>query len=199
MTDHDPRPNHWPLDSPFLKCAAHGAVGRGQSVDVTCTLPLYAWGRYLFVAANVNGYFHLFEIEVFDDFDTNWLKIAGYRNDYNVSVFVDVNNATCQQVTTPHSDKSFTLEVELPTAHDHLTVTAVLDGGECLDFPATMVYMMSDQSAMLPYHNNPSFCDNVPGECVFECDCSAMPCQRVFLIILSAPTGPRKLCEIFIT
>ncbi|KAI0238661.1 hypothetical protein LSAT2_009031 [Lamellibrachia satsuma] len=132
-------------------------------------------------------------------FDTNWLKIAGYRNDYNVSVFVDVNNATCQQVTTPHSDKSFTLEVELPIAHDHLTVTAVLDGGECLDFPATMVYTKSDQSAMLPYHNNPSFCDNVPGECVFKCDCSAMPCQRVFLIILSAPTGPRKLCEIFIT
>ena len=106
-----------------------------------------------------------------------------------MSVFVDVNNATCQQVTTPHSDKSFRLEVELPTAHDHLTLTAVLDGGECLDFPATMVYTKSDQSAMLPYHNNPSFCDNVPGECVFECDCSAMPCQRVFLIILSAPTS----------
>ena len=129
----------------------------------------------------------------------NWLKITGYRNDSNVSVLIDVNNATCQQVTTPHSDKSFRLEVELPPAHDHLTVTAVLDGGECLDFPATMVYTKSDQSAMLPYHNNPSFCDNEPGECVFECDCSAMPCQRVFLAILSAPTGPRKLCEIFIT
>ena len=100
---------------------------------------------------------------------------------------VDVNNATCQQVTTPLSDKSFRLEAELPPAHDHLTVTAVLDGGECLDFPATMVYTKSDQSVMLPYHNNPSFCANEPGECVFECDCSAMQCQPVFLIILSAP------------
>ena len=62
MTDRDPRTNHWPLNSPFLECATHGAVGRGQSVELTCKLPLYTWGRYLFVAANVEGYFHLVEI-----------------------------------------------------------------------------------------------------------------------------------------
>ncbi|KAI0238665.1 hypothetical protein LSAT2_010604, partial [Lamellibrachia satsuma] len=198
LTDHDPAIDNGPLNYPFLKCATHGAMGDVRTVNLTCESPLYARRRYLFVAASVSDYFNLAEVEVFDDIDPSWLKMTGYRNDYNVSVLVDVNNATCQQVTTPHSDKSFRLEVELPTAHGHLTVTAVLDGGECLDFPATMVYTKSDQSAMLPYHNNPSFCDNEPGECVFECDCTAMQCQRVFLVILSAPTGPRKLCEIFI-
>ncbi|KAI0232410.1 hypothetical protein LSAT2_017233 [Lamellibrachia satsuma] len=125
--------------------------------------------------------------------------MSGYRNDYNVSGVTDVNNATCQQVTTPYSDEGFRLTVEVPTVHSRLTVTAVLDGGNCLEFPATMVYTEGDKSAMLPYGNNPSFCDHVPGTCVFDCDCSAMPCQLVSLFILSAPSGPRQLCEIYIT
>ena len=55
--------------------------------------------------------------------------MTGYRNNYNVSDVIDVNNATCQQVTTPDSDESFLLEIELPIRHDSLTLTAVLDGG----------------------------------------------------------------------
>ena len=124
--------------------------------------------------------------------------MTGYQNDYNVTAMVDVNNATCQPVTTPQSDKSFRLEVELLTRQDSLTLTVVLAGGECLDFPATMVYTERDYSVMLPYHNNPDFCDNEPGKCVFKCDCSDTKCHRLVLIILSAPTVPRGLCEIFI-
>ena len=127
------------------------------------------------------------------------MKMTGYRNNYNVSVITDANNATCEQVTTQISEKGFTLKIEMLTALDNLTMTAVLGVGDCLDFPATMVYTEGDQSAMLPYHNNPSFCDNAPGKCVFECDCSATKCRNLFLTILSAPYKPRKLCEIFIT
>ncbi|KAI0215189.1 hypothetical protein LSAT2_032775 [Lamellibrachia satsuma] len=127
------------------------------------------------------------------------IQLSGYRNDYNVSDVTDLNNATCQQVTTPDSDEPFRLTVEFSTVHSRLTVTAVVGGGDCLEFPATMVYTEGDQSTMLPYGNNPSFCDNSPGGCVFECDCSAVPCQYVHLAILSAPTHSRKLCEIFIT
>ncbi|KAK2149949.1 hypothetical protein NP493_2863g00001 [Ridgeia piscesae] len=101
-------------------------------------------------------------------------------------------------VTTPDSDEPFLLEVELPSRQDRLTLTAVLDGGECLDFPATMVYSESDQSAMIPYNNNPSFCDKVPGKCAFECDCSDTKCRRLVHAMLSVPTGPRGLCEIYV-
>ena len=97
------------------------------------------------------------------------------------------------------SDKGFTLKVELSHAvRSRLTVTAVVDEGDCLDFPATMVYTEGDQSAMLPYHKNPSFCDHTPGQCVFECDCSDTECVNIHLVILSAPDHSRKLCEIFI-
>ena len=132
------------------------------------------------------------------DIDPSLVKVTGYRNDYNVAALVDVNNATCQRVTTPDSDEPFLLEVEWPSRQDRLTLTAVLDGGECLDFPATMVYSESDQSAMIPYHNNPSFCDKVPGKCAFECDCSDTKCRRLVLAMLSVPTGPRGLCEIYV-
>ncbi|KAK2152093.1 hypothetical protein NP493_2529g00006, partial [Ridgeia piscesae] len=40
--------------------------GCGDSVTLTCVTPMYAWGRYLFVAARVDQYFHLAEVEVFD-------------------------------------------------------------------------------------------------------------------------------------
>jgi len=132
------------------------------------------------------------------DIDASLIKVTGYRNDYNVTAIIDVDNATCQPVTSPQSNKSFRLEVELLTLHDSLTLTAVLAGGECLDFPATLVYTEHDHSVMLPYHHNPAFCDNEPGKCVFKCDCSDTKCHRLVLAILSAPTGPRGLCEIFI-
>ena len=125
--------------------------------------------------------------------------MSGYRDDYNASYVTDLNNATCQQVTSRESDKGFTLKVELSHAvRSRLTVTAVVDEGDCLDFPATMVYTEGDQSAMLPYHKNPSFCDHTPGQCVFECDCSDTECVNIHLVILSAPDHSRKLCEIFI-
>ncbi|KAK2177334.1 hypothetical protein NP493_605g01056 [Ridgeia piscesae] len=125
--------------------------------------------------------------------------MTGYRNNYIVSDVIDMNDATCQQVTTPDSDKYFLLEIELPTRHGNLTVTAGLGGGDCLDFPVTMVYTERDQSVVIPYHNNPSFCRNLPGKCVFDCDCSDTKCHRVVLALLSVPTGPRTLCEIYIT
>ena len=98
--------------------------------------------------------------------------MSGYRTDYNVSDVIDLNNATCQQVTTPESDTPFRLTIELPSYYEPLIVTAVLDG-DCLDFPATMVYTEGDRSVMVPCGNNPSFCENVPGTCAFNCDCSA--------------------------
>ena len=131
------------------------------------------------------------------DFDPTMIHMSGYRDDYSVSDVIDMDNATCQPVTKPESDEPFTLKVELSSAVDsRLTVTAVLDG-DCLDFPATMVYTEGDQSALIPFHNNPSFCDNSPGRCVFECDCSATRCQTVYLVFLSAPDHTRRLCGIF--
>ena len=131
-------------------------------------------------------------------FEPSMMEMNGYRKNYNVSIITDANNDTCELVTTPESEKGFSLKIEMLTALDNLTMTAVLDNGDCLDFLATMVYTQGDQSAMLPYHNNPSFCDTEPGKCVFECDCSDTKCRQVFLVILSAPTMKRELCEIFI-
>ena len=126
------------------------------------------------------------------------MEMTGFRNNYDVSIITDANNDTCELVTTQESEKGFSLKIEMLPALINLTMTALLDNGDCLDFPATMVYTQCDQLAMLPYHSNPSFCDNEPGKCVFECDCSDTKCVQVFLVILSAPSMPRKLCEIFI-
>ncbi|KAK2161480.1 hypothetical protein NP493_1579g00039 [Ridgeia piscesae] len=86
------------------------------------------------------------------------IHMSGYRDDYSVSDITDLDNAICQPVTKPEPDEPFTLKVELSSAvHNRLTVTAVLDrGGNCLDFPVTMVYTEGDQSALIPYHNNSS-------------------------------------------
>ena len=66
LTDHDPRTGVSPLDAPFIKCASHGAMGDVHTVDLMCDTPMYAWGRFLFVAANVVDFFNLGEVEVFD-------------------------------------------------------------------------------------------------------------------------------------
>ena len=136
---------------------------------------------------------------MFVEFDPSVIHMSGYRDDYNASDVTDLNNATCQQVTSRESDKGFTLKVVLSNAvRSRLTVTAVVGELDCLDFPATMVYTEGDQSAMLPYPKNPSFCTNTPGQCVFECDCSDTECVTIHLFILSAPDHSRKLCEVFI-
>ena len=88
---------------------------------------------------------------MFAEFYQNMIHMSGYRDDYNASDVTDLNNATCQQVTTRQSDEGFILKVELLHAvRRRLTVTAVVDEGDFLDFPATMVYTEGDQSAMLP-------------------------------------------------
>ena len=124
--------------------------------------------------------------------------VTGYRKAYNVSAIIDGNNATCEQVTTPESDEAFQFKYELPNVRSKLTVDVTLKGGDCLDFPAIMVYTDGDNSAVLPYHNNPSFCDQVTGKCEFECDCSASLCRVLNIAILSSPDHARKLCEVII-
>ena len=131
--------------------------------------------------------------------DPTLLRMTGYHDDYNASAVVDRNSSSCQEITTQQSKKSFRLEVELPTVHDHMKLTAVLADGHCADFPAMMVYTNRDRSVMLPYHNNPSFCDKVTDECVFKCDCSANQCHTVSLVIMSHREQPLKLCDIYIT
>lgn len=125
------------------------------------------------------------------------VQMTGYRSNYSGSIITDANRATCEQVTTLTSDKDFIFKLEMQTNLDSLTVTAVLD--QCLDFPATMVYTEGDQSAMLPYHNNPSFCDDAAGNCDFKCDCSDTRCRHIFLVILADPKRARKVCEIVIS
>ena len=66
LTDHDPQNGVSPLDSPFVKCASHGAMGDVLTVDIMCETPIDATGRYLFVAANVVDFFSLGEVEVLD-------------------------------------------------------------------------------------------------------------------------------------
>ena len=124
--------------------------------------------------------------------------VTGYRKDYNVTAITDGNSATCEQVTKPESDEAFVFKYELPNVRSKLTVKVTLHRGDCLDFPATMVYTEGDNSAMLPYHNNPSFCRQVTGKCEFECDCSAAtPCSGVLnVVILSSPDHARTLCEV---
>ena len=66
LTDQDLRTVKGPIsDVPFLKCATYGRLLRSQIVSLTCEHPRYARRRYLFVAANVAGFFHLSEVEVF--------------------------------------------------------------------------------------------------------------------------------------
>ena len=132
------------------------------------------------------------------DLDPTKLRMTGYRTDYNASAVVDRNSSSCQEITAMESKKSFRLEVELPTVGDHLQLTAVLANGHCSDFPAMMVYTNRDRSAMLPYHNNPSFCDKVPDECVFTCDCSEIQCHTMSLVIMSHREHSLKLCEIYL-
>ena len=77
LTEQLPDTNHNPLESPFQMCIRHGRLGMhrcvrgepltpGDAASLTCSALMYAWGRYLFVAANVHDYFHLTEVEVFD-------------------------------------------------------------------------------------------------------------------------------------
>ena len=67
LTDQDLRTANGPISEvPFLKCATHGRLEQVQTVSLTCEHPRYARRRYLFVAANVNDFFNLNEVEVFD-------------------------------------------------------------------------------------------------------------------------------------
>ena len=88
---HTPQYEIYPLESPFQQCTKHGQLGRrrckkhlpplpGASVTLTCVTPMYAWGRYLFVAAGVYGYFHLAEVEVFDGMLTRPFVICSNNN-----------------------------------------------------------------------------------------------------------------------
>ena len=71
LSDHDPREQAGgPLHSSYQTCAEdYRPKNSDEVVDVTCTVPLYAWGRYLFVAVSATkGSFHLagIEVEVYD-------------------------------------------------------------------------------------------------------------------------------------
>ncbi len=63
LTTSDPRINR-PLNSPFWKCATYDKPKKGVPIDLKCDEPLHE-GRYLFVAATVNNYFCLNEVEVY--------------------------------------------------------------------------------------------------------------------------------------
>ena len=47
-------------------CATHDAMGNVSAVNISCEMQPDAPGRFLFVAANVDGFFHLAEVEVFN-------------------------------------------------------------------------------------------------------------------------------------
>ena len=66
LTDQKPNNGSGQFNSPFLKCATHGEIGRFETVSLNCTHPLHAWRRYLFLAANVRNNFLLMEVEVFN-------------------------------------------------------------------------------------------------------------------------------------
>ena len=53
-------------------CATHGAMGNVSAVNISCDIQQDPRGRFLFVAANVDGYFHLYEVEVFNGKLTTW-------------------------------------------------------------------------------------------------------------------------------
>ena len=60
-------------------------------------------------------------------FEPSMMEMTGYRNNYNVSIITDAKNDTCELVTTGESEKGFSLKIEMLTALDNLTMTAVLD------------------------------------------------------------------------
>ena len=130
--------------------------------------------------------------------DVSMTPVTGYRKHYNVAAIIDGNSASCELEATPESDEAFVFKYELPNGRSKLTVKVKLHGGDCLDFPATMVYTDGDNSAMVPYYNNPSFCDQVTGKCEFECDCSASLCRVLNIAIISSPDHARKLWEVII-
>ena len=99
------QPTTNPLASPFQLCATHGRlVGSnpqcvqdspvplpGASVTLRCT-PTYARGRYLFIAAHVDTYFHLSEVQVFDGRLTRSFKPFGEQE---YKIINDLDSARC--------------------------------------------------------------------------------------------------------
>ena len=92
------QPTSDPLASPFRLCATHGRlVGSnpqcvqdspvpvpGASVTLSCT-PTYARGRYLFIAAHVDTYFHLSEVQVFDGRLTRSFELFGEEENNKIN------------------------------------------------------------------------------------------------------------------
>ena len=68
LTDHDPLKDRGPLHAASQTCAEyHKVMDSLEVVELICTSPLYAWGRYLFlVPVTPSGFFHLSEVEVYD-------------------------------------------------------------------------------------------------------------------------------------
>ena len=62
----NPKQHDGPLHSSFqIYCGHSRPMNLREVVTLTCAAPLYAWGRYLFVAANATSeYIHVAEVGV---------------------------------------------------------------------------------------------------------------------------------------
>ncbi|KAI0229490.1 hypothetical protein LSAT2_020086, partial [Lamellibrachia satsuma] len=118
-------------DLPFLKCATHGTLGRAQSVSLSCEHSRYARRRFLFVAAKVNGFFHVSEVEVFDE--SIVASATGFREFGDCAFFIDKNRASCEAVTSSENPLDFVLKVNLLQPLSNFDVRITLRDGNCGD------------------------------------------------------------------
>ncbi|KAI0238667.1 hypothetical protein LSAT2_010606, partial [Lamellibrachia satsuma] len=92
LMDHDPRSDNEPMDRPFTMCATHGAMGDVSAVNISCDIQQDARERLLFVAAKVDGYFHLYEVQVFNE--TSEVNIALGKPAYMSSLYASTKLAS---------------------------------------------------------------------------------------------------------
>ncbi|KAI0219914.1 hypothetical protein LSAT2_028559 [Lamellibrachia satsuma] len=204
LTDQDPRTGNGPLNSPFLTCATHGGIGTGETVNLTCTPPLCARRRYLFMAANVNEFFYVTEIEVFEATKPIVASATGFREFGKCDVFTDNNRTTCGVVTSPDNPLDFLLRANFSQPQTHFHPRITLRGGNCGDASQVHVYTEEKPLNAGPFDGYFRRCQVSETEtpvdgvtvCSFTCDCIERACDFFGVRVFGRYGPERSLCEI---
>ncbi|KAI0240032.1 hypothetical protein LSAT2_009271 [Lamellibrachia satsuma] len=179
-------------------------MGTGETISLTCTPPLYGRRRYLFVAATVDSFFHLNEIEVFAATEPIVASATGFREFGKCDVFTDNNRTTCGAVTSPDNPLDFLLRANFSQPQTHFHPRITLRGGNCGDASQVHVYTEEKPLNAGPFDGYFRRCQvsetepSVDGVtvCSFACVCIERACD-VFGVRVFGQYGPeRSLCEI---
>ncbi|KAI0237738.1 hypothetical protein LSAT2_011676, partial [Lamellibrachia satsuma] len=205
LTDQDLRTVKGPIsDVPFLKCATYGRLLRAQIVSLTCEHPRYARRRYLFVAANVAGFFHLREVEVFATAEPIVASAEGFREFGDCAVFTDSNSATCEAVTASDNPLDFVFRANLSQSLTNFVARITLRDGKCGDASQVHVNTLEKPLNAGPSDGYFRRCQVTETEspedgvtvCSFACGNKYRGCDY-FTVRVFGRYGPvRSLCEV---